>query len=110
MELKFLYIKDNRSIQLLSKYSIRKHQKTYNFLHIGLEQVGIKNLSKEGLDTLTLLALKDKRFLRYSDSLLAVLETSLSNKPIYFDCFPIFLSHFETKIYTLDVLTLDILS
>lgn len=36
-------------------------KKTYNFLHIGLVQVEIRPLSKEGLDTSFMLALKRQK-------------------------------------------------
>ena len=50
-----------KSFQLFSKNAIIKHQKKYNFLHMGLVQIGVKPLTKEGLNTAFLLSLRDKR-------------------------------------------------
>ena len=36
------------------------------------------------------MALRDARHIRFSDSLLGSIETSLSNGPIHFNCFPDF--------------------
>ena len=39
---------------------------------------------------LILMALRDARHIRFDDSLLGTIETSLSNGPIHFNCFPDF--------------------
>ena len=51
-------------------------------------QVGIKPLTKEGLDTFILVVLRDGRFLNFDDSLLSSIESSLCKGPISFNCYP----------------------
>ena len=76
------------SIQLLNKDSIKKHSQKWNYMHIGLVQVGAKPLTKEGLDTSLLLILRDARLLKYDESILGAVETSLCSGPIHFDSRP----------------------
>ena len=48
------------TIQLLSKKSLQKHlARNYKYIHVGLVQVGIKPLTKEGLNTSILAVLRD---------------------------------------------------
>jgi len=61
-----------------------------NYLHIGLVQVGVKPLIREGLNCSILMALRDTRHIKFNDSLLGTIESSLSFKPVHFDCFPNF--------------------
>ncbi|PON66136.1 Viral movement protein [Parasponia andersonii] len=72
---------------LLSKRSIKKHSRSYKYLHFGLVQVAIKPLSKESLNTSILLGLRDCRFLDFKDSPLTI-KTNLCNGPVYFDYYP----------------------
>ena len=53
------------------------------------------------------LSLRDARHLRFSNSLLGIVETSLCNSPVSFNCYPNF-KVLLTDIHILDVLTLDI--
>ena len=62
----------------------------HNFLHIGLVQVGVKPLIREGLNCSIFMALRDIRHIRFDDSFLGTIQTSLSNGPVHFDCFPNF--------------------
>ena len=66
------------------------HRKEDNFLHIGLVQVGVKPLIREGLNYSILMALRDTRHIKFEDSLLGTIQTSLSSGPVHFDCFPNF--------------------
>ena len=78
-------------IKLLSSSSIEKHKaKGFRYIHIGLVQVGVKPLNREGLNTSILAALRDKRFRNFKDSLLGTIESSLCKGPISFDCYPNF--------------------
>ena len=53
-------------IRLLSPSSIDKHKaKGFRYLHIGLVQVGVKPLNREGLNTSILATLRDIRFLDF---------------------------------------------
>ena len=78
------------AIQLFSMESINRHREKYAFLHVGLVQVAVKPLTKEALNTSFLLCLRDDRHLRFNDSLLGMMETSLHNGPVYFNCYPNF--------------------
>ena len=74
---------------MFSEKSLKKlREKNYNYIHIGLIQVGIKPLTKEGLDTSILAVLRDGRFISFDDSLLSSIESSLCKGPISFDCYP----------------------
>ena len=76
------------TIKLLNNESIRKYAKEWNYMHIGLVQVGAKPLTRLGLDTSVLMVLRDARELEYERSIHATIETSLSNGPIQFECHP----------------------
>uniref|UniRef100_A0A6N2LKD6 Reverse transcriptase domain-containing protein n=1 Tax=Salix viminalis TaxID=40686 RepID=A0A6N2LKD6_SALVM len=77
------------TIQLLTQKSLQKHlDRNYKYIHIGCVQVGIKPLTKEGLNTSVLAVLRDARFINFEDSLLSSIESSLCNGPLSFDCYP----------------------
>ncbi|KAH9735172.1 hypothetical protein KPL71_017654 [Citrus sinensis] len=66
------------TINLFSEKSLNKlREKNFNYIHIGLIQIGIKPLTKEGLDTSILAVLRDGRFISFDDSLLSSIESSL---------------------------------
>ncbi|KAH9714172.1 hypothetical protein KPL71_020570 [Citrus sinensis] len=66
------------TIHLFSEKSLKNlKEKNFNYIHIGLIQVGIKPLTKEGLDTSILVVLRDGRFISFDDSLLSSIESSL---------------------------------
>ena len=76
-------------INLLSSKTLQHHKnKKYKYIHIGLVQVGIKPLTREGLNTSILAVVRDARFLNFQDSLLGSVETSLSEGPISFESYP----------------------
>ncbi|KAH9658595.1 hypothetical protein KPL70_023551 [Citrus sinensis] len=77
------------TLYLFSEKSLKKlKEKNFKYIHIGLIQVGIKPLTKEGLDTSILAVLRDGRFISFDDSLLNNIESSLCKGPISFDCYP----------------------
>ncbi|KAH9792264.1 hypothetical protein KPL71_004051 [Citrus sinensis] len=77
------------TINLFSEKSLNKlKEKNFNYIHIGLIQIGIKPLTKEGLDTSIFAVLRDGRFISFDDSLLSSIESSLCKGPISFDCYP----------------------
>ena len=81
--------KEYETCYLLSPVAVKAHRDNdHKFLHLGLFQVGVKPLIKEGLNNSILMALRDTRLIRFNDSLLGTIESSLSNGPIHFDCFP----------------------
>ncbi|KAL0010432.1 hypothetical protein SO802_005540 [Lithocarpus litseifolius] len=95
---------------LFSSKKIKAHKKQgHKFLHIGLVQVGVKPLIREGLNSSILLALRDTRHIRFNDSLLGTIETSLSGGPVHFNCFPNFTVDLHDE-HIMKVLTLNIKS
>ena len=73
---------------LFNKEMIRQHKlRGHNFVHIGLVQVGIQPLTREGLDSSVLLQLRDARHKNMTNSILGIVESSLANGPIHFDCY-----------------------
>ena len=100
--------KEFETCYLLSPATIRAHKKQgHNFLHIGLVQVGVKPLIREGLNSSILMALRDTRYIRFNDSLLGTIETSLSCGPVHFNCFPNFTIHLHDP-HVMKALTLNI--
>src|SRR5262249_17987468 len=100
--------KPYETIKLLSHSSLNKHkERKYNYIHIGLVQVGIKPLTKEGLNTSILTILRDARFYDFQDSLLSSVESSLCSGPISFDCYPNLTISLQDK-NILDSLTLQV--
>ena len=55
------------------------------------------------------MALRDTRHIRFNDSLLGTIETSLSSGPVHFNCFPDFTIHLYDphvmKAFTLNIKT-----
>ena len=81
--------KEHETCQLFSPEQIKAHRKNgHNYLHIGLVQIAVKLLTRKGLNTSILLCLRDARFTDFNDSILGMIESSLYNGPIHFDCFP----------------------
>ena len=86
--------KEYETCYLLTLATIKAHKKQgHNFLHIGLVQVGVKPLIRKGLNSSILMALRDTCHIRFNDSLLGTIETSLSGEPIHFNCFLDFTVH-----------------
>jgi hypothetical protein len=65
-------------------------KKNFSFIHFGLVQVVVKPLTRQGLNISILLCLRDGRFKIYKDALLGMVESSLFQGPIYFNCYPNF--------------------
>jgi hypothetical protein len=102
--------KEHELCQLFSPNAIKRHRREgYNFIHIGLVQVAIKPLTRRGLKASVMLRLRDARFPDWQDSLLGVIEATMHDRPVYFDCYPDFtVSLIDPHI--LKVLTLSIRS
>ncbi|KAG8650611.1 hypothetical protein MANES_07G056008v8 [Manihot esculenta] len=79
---------DMQSLNLLSEELVKKHQEKYLFLHIGMIQVAVKPATRLGLNIAAMLCVRDKRHLKFNDSLLGVVESSLCDGPIFFQCYP----------------------
>jgi hypothetical protein len=100
--------KEHETCQLFSPESIRKHKSDgHNYIHIGLVQVAVKPLTRKGLNASVLLCLRDARFTDFSDSTLGIIESSLYNGPIHFDCYPDFTISLSDP-HILKALTLNI--
>ena len=100
--------KEYETYYLFSPSTLTTHQKEgHNFLHIGLVQVGVKPLIREGLNCSILMAFRDTMHIRFEDSLLGIIQTSLSSGPIHFDCFPNFTVSLH-DLYIRKALTLNI--
>ena len=52
------------------------------------------------------MALRDTRHIRFNDSLLGTIETSLSGGPVYFNYFPNFIAHLHDP-HVMKALTLN---
>ena len=79
-----------QQIRLFTPQIIEEFATTHQYMHIGLIQIAVKPLTRKGLNTSILACLRDQRHNDFEDSLLGIVETSLTNGPIYFDCFPNF--------------------
>jgi hypothetical protein len=100
--------KEHELCQLFSSEAIRKHRfEGHNFIHIGLVQVAIKPLTRRGLKASVLLGLRDARFIDWEDSLLGLIESSMHDGPIHFDCYPDFTISLSDP-HILKALTLNI--
>ena len=102
--------KEYETCYLFSPSTLTAHQKEgHNFLHIGLVQVGVKPLIREGLNCSILMALRDTRYIRIDDSLLGTIQTSLSSGLVHFNCYPNFIVSLHDphirKAFTLNIKT-----
>ncbi|KAM7466334.1 hypothetical protein LguiB_013896 [Lonicera macranthoides] len=95
------------SLQLFHEDEILCYKDKYKYIHFGLIQVAIKLLTSLGLNASLLIDLRDCRHNKFLDSLLGMIQTSLCDGPVYFNCFPNF-SVSMTDKHILDTLTLNI--
>lgn len=99
--------KDYEKLYLLSQKSIVLHRQKYKFMHIGMVQVAVKPLFRLGIDAPVLLILRDARHKSFQNQILAMVETNISNGPIYFNCYPNFsVGLFDPNILETLVLTI----
>ncbi|GAV77955.1 MP domain-containing protein [Cephalotus follicularis] len=80
--------KTQQNIQLLDEKTIKELAKNFKNIHFALVQVTIKSLTRQCLNTSVLACLRDARHLNFDDSLIGAIETSLCNRPVYFDGYP----------------------
>jgi hypothetical protein len=94
-----------KTIQLLNRDDIDKNFKNFSLKHFGLVQVAVKPLTRQELNTSVLLCLRDGIFKIYKDALLGMVELSLFQGPIYFNCYPNFAVSLtdETVLQTLEL-------
>ncbi|KAK2656208.1 hypothetical protein Ddye_009260 [Dipteronia dyeriana] len=94
---------------LLNKNSLNHYNKIcFNDLHTRSVQVGIKPLSKIGLNNSLLIVLRAKRITNYKESILGMVETSLTYSPIYFQCYQNFTIALNTDEHKEKCLVIDI--
>ncbi|KAK9134325.1 hypothetical protein Syun_013655 [Stephania yunnanensis] len=79
---------DGQEIVILSPKKIEFHASTHKYLHLGLIQVAVKPLVALGTNADVMVSVRDKRHLDFRDSLLGIIEGSLSDGPLYFECCP----------------------
>ncbi|KAK9082922.1 hypothetical protein Scep_029393 [Stephania cephalantha] len=84
------YIDDEGQELFIPPDKISRYKEIYKYLHIGLIQVAIKPLTTLRLNTSVLASVRDKRHLDFNDSLFEIIEGSLAEGPIFFNCFPNF--------------------
>ncbi|KAG7954930.1 hypothetical protein I3843_11G046100 [Carya illinoinensis] len=97
---------------LFTKKSIQEFlSKGYKFLHIGSVQIAVKPLTRLGINASILLCLRDARHNQFETSILGMIQSSLFNGPVYFDCFldlPLALNDPNIlKALTLNIVTSD---
>ncbi|TYK14246.1 hypothetical protein E5676_scaffold1121G00300 [Cucumis melo var. makuwa] len=95
------------AIDLLHEETLFKIKNKFKYLHIGCVQVALKPLFREGLDVPVYLALRDKRHLRFTPSLLGIVQSNLEQGPVYFNCKPGLTVSLQDK-NIMDILSLDV--
>ncbi|KAG7988384.1 hypothetical protein I3843_03G185800, partial [Carya illinoinensis] len=74
---------------LFEKKTIKSFQeKGYKFMHIASVQIAVVPLVRKGIDACVLLCLRDERHLNYNNSILGIIQTSLIDGPVHFNCYP----------------------
>uniref|UniRef100_A0A9I9DXD9 Uncharacterized protein n=1 Tax=Cucumis melo TaxID=3656 RepID=A0A9I9DXD9_CUCME len=71
---------------LLPKETLFRVKEKFKYLNIECVQVALKPLFREGLDVPVYLALRDKRHLKFTPSLLGIVQSNLEQGPVYFNC------------------------
>lgn len=98
---------EDKALRLLDRDVVAKLKDKYKYIHIGLVQIALYPLTRLGLNTSILVALRDCRHLNFNNSLKGLVETSLCEGPVYFNCYPN-ISVFLTDPGILDALILNI--
>ena len=81
--------KDQEECFLFRKKDMREFRnKGYRFIYLGLIQVGIKPLTRRGINTSMLLRLLDARFTCHEQARLGMVEANISKGPIHFNVNP----------------------
>ncbi|KAG7947754.1 hypothetical protein I3843_14G110100 [Carya illinoinensis] len=74
---------------LFQKKTIKSFQeKGYKFMHIASVQIAIVPLVRKGIDACVLLCLRDGRHKNFNNSVLGIVQTSLIDGPVHFNCYP----------------------
>lgn len=59
------------------------HRHKYRYLHLGMVQIGLKPLTRLGIDYSALIMVRDQRHNRFDDSLLGIVESTLCDGPTH---------------------------
>jgi len=70
----------------LEAIQIRLNDK-FHFMHIGFVQVDVKPFIRKGINAPIYVAIGGKRFKKYKSSLLAMINTNVNNRLIFFNCY-----------------------
>ena len=62
----------------------------FKYLHLGMVRVGLNALHRKGQSAFVFSTLLDNRWSSFTQALIRVVETSLSDGPIQYDIFPDF--------------------
>jgi len=76
-------------------------------MHIGLVQIAVKPLLRTRVNAPIYLALRDKRLRHYKSPLLAMIQTNVCKRPIFFNCYPNFMVDLTCPMTT-EALKLDV--
>ncbi|XLS66820.1 hypothetical protein HN51_017843, partial [Arachis hypogaea] len=99
---------NNHIINILEEEKLKEHQeKCYNFIHIGLIQVVVKPNFRLGINISIFMILRDTRFKKFRDSLIAILKSNCHDGLVFFNCYPNFSMSLKNE-YTSETLTLYI--
>ena len=79
---------DDMIVKLLTYDDIHRYQYTHNYLHVGLVQIAFKPLTLQGLPESFLAVLRDGRNMNWKQSLMGIIQSSLTNGPVYFNVYP----------------------
>lgn len=95
------------AIKLLPEETLFRVKEKFKYLHIGCVQVALKPLFREGLDVPVYLALRDKRHLKFTLSLLGIVQSNLEQGPVYFNYRPSLTVSLQDK-NIMDAISLDV--
>jgi hypothetical protein len=89
VERSYALSKDKEECLLFKKKEMKEFRnKGYRFIHLGLIQVGIKPLTRRGINAAVLLRLLDGRFTDHEQARLGMVEANISKGPIHFNVNP----------------------
>ena len=83
------------SLRLITAESVKRVERIYTFMHLGLIVIGIKRLARKGLAIKILLALLDKRHSNTDQTLIATIEVDMNENQGIFYCSPDFMISLE---------------
>ena len=79
-----------RKFSTIKSKHYKSTYKKINYINIGLVQVAIKPLFHLGLNIHVFICLRDARSTKFTDSILNMIDSNLTNGPVYFNHYPNF--------------------